>query len=82
MLPDRQQIVTGRNVGGLISLKTGFGLGIEHHIKWPIDDDFLRVGKQAVTCATEGCGVSANPGGGTQGIGLQSYGCGPDELNQ
>jgi hypothetical protein len=30
------------------SLKTGFGLGIEHHIKWPIDDDFFRAGKQAV----------------------------------
>src|ERR1700675_2148600 len=30
------------------SLKTGFGFGIEHHIKWPIDDDFLRAGKQAI----------------------------------
>jgi hypothetical protein len=33
------------------SLKTGFGLGIEHHIKWPIDDDFLPAGKQVVQTA-------------------------------
>jgi|GEM_PF-6351742 len=32
----------------MVTLQTGFGLGIEHHIKWPIDDDFLRAEKQAV----------------------------------
>jgi hypothetical protein len=65
------------------SLKTGFGLGIEHHITWPIDDDFPRAGKQAVQAARRRDAAYPQTQAEEQkALELQSCSRGPDEANQ